>query len=173
MNIHPLFVHFPIALLVLYALFELVTPFIKNVVYRANIERAKALFVILGALTIIPTLATGDLAAELIGENALIERHEFFATATTVVFFLLAGGYALRVLDTLGWSVQLSRIHRVCEYVFSLWHFIARIIMGAPARFILAMLGLVLITITGGLGASIVYGPDIDPIVKFIYSLLL
>lgn len=34
-----------------------------------------------------------------------------------------------------------------------------------------AALGLVAITITGGLGASIVYGPDVDPVVHFIYSL--
>jgi len=36
---------------------------------------------------------------------------------------------------------------------------------------LLALLGLVLIIITGGLGAAIVYGPNVDPFVNFIYSI--
>ena len=36
---------------------------------------------------------------------------------------------------------------------------------------LLALLGLIAITITGGLGGAIVYGKDVDPIVSFIYKL--
>ncbi|MFA4887422.1 MAG: hypothetical protein WC595_04365, partial [Candidatus Nanoarchaeia archaeon] len=37
---------------------------------------------------------------------------------------------------------------------------------------ILSLIGLMLITITGALGGSIVYGTDTDPVVKLIYKIL-
>jgi len=41
----------------------------------------------------------------------------------------------------------------------------------SPLLAIPALIGLAAIVVTGALGAAIVYGPDIDPFVKIIYSL--
>ena len=38
---------------------------------------------------------------------------------------------------------------------------------------LLSLCGFVLLSITGALGAAITHGPDIDPIVQFIYNLFL
>jgi hypothetical protein len=38
---------------------------------------------------------------------------------------------------------------------------------------LLALLGLVLITITGGLGGAMVYGPNADPFFKPVFELLI
>ena len=36
---------------------------------------------------------------------------------------------------------------------------------------LIALVGIVVITITGALGGAIVYGPEVDPIVSVIYHL--
>ncbi len=43
----------------------------------------------------------------------------------------------------------------------------------SPLVIVLAIAGLVLMTVVGALGASLVYGPEIDPAVSFIYHLLI
>jgi hypothetical protein len=37
---------------------------------------------------------------------------------------------------------------------------------------LLAIVGLILITVTGALGGILVYGPDVDPVAKLLYSLI-
>jgi hypothetical protein len=48
---------------------------------------------------------------------------------------------------------------------------ITGIIHRPPVLVGLSILGLAAITVTGALGASIVYGPNIDPFVHYIYRL--
>ena len=173
MNIHPLFVHFPIALLAVYALLEIITPFVNKKAYKTYVEHAKTWFVSIGIVSTVPTIITGGLAGELVGETKLIEAHESFAIATTVVFALLASGYILRVCDACGVSTWLTRVHTLIARALTIVRRISAVFMYPPVRITLAVVGLALITITGGLGASIVYGPGIDPIVTFIYTLII
>lgn len=144
MNIHPAFVHFPIALLVLYTLIEII-PF-SLWFPKIKWDTIKMFLLSVGFLSIIPASVTGGIASELIGESNLVEAHERAALATSVIFF---GAVAL------SWY----------------GHFKGRAV---PLRWglkFLAVIGLVAVFITGSLGAAIVYGSDVDPIVSFIYQL--
>jgi len=45
-------------------------------------------------------------------------------------------------------------------------------ILFPPVAIVLALAGLVAITVTGGLGGAIVYGPDADPFFKLVYHFI-
>ena len=84
----------------------------------------------------------------------MVETHAFFATTATFIFSLLAISYLARLRNMVGIA---SRI--------------ANFILQRKISILLASAGLIAILITGGLGASIVYGPDTDPFVSFVYKL--
>ena len=173
MNIHPLFVHFPIALLVLYTLFEFLTPFVRNKKHLKTLELIKAVFVTLGALSTLTAILTGGIAADIIGETKLVDTHEFFAQSTSFVFWILAAAYLYPMIVNSGIKQWVVNKIKVSTFIFEFWKVCSDIVMLNIIRIPLAALGLVLITITGALGASIVYGPNIDFIVKFIYGIVI
>ena len=90
-NIHPLFVHFPIAFLLLYSLIRIL-PFerlIPSLSWR-HIQQVLLLAGILGAFL---SNTTGEIAEHLVRpEEALVEMHAFFALASTWIYGLLLGG---------------------------------------------------------------------------------
>jgi len=165
MNIHPLFVHFPIGILVLYTAFEI---FRFNIIKRQSwYFEIKAILSIIGTLAAYLTASTGELAEDIIkisspDKAGLIEVHSMYAVATITVFSILAGSYLFE------WFKKASLLELITKIVFlrKLSFFIQKY---SP---IIAIVGLVLITITGGLGASIVYGSEVDPFVTFIYNAL-
>lgn len=188
MNIHPLFVHFPIALLTLYALFEIFIP-IKIKAYKLfkweHIwtykllinpiwENIKAFLVIVGTILALPTLQTGEWAEGVIrgasssprafegsSVGKLIEMHSTFADVTVIVFSILAVGYLARFL----WQTANPKVQK---FVFI--NTIQNIVLNKWIAPILALVGLIAVTITGALGGAITYGPDVDPVVKLIYG---
>jgi uncharacterized membrane protein len=184
MNIHPLFVHFPIALLTLYALMEILGPIVSTglkflkkggtelsqFVTSELYKNIKGFLVIVGTLLAFPTLQTGELAERVFragstnletfassGVGRLIEMHATFATVSVVVFSILA-------------LVYLSTWRRISQLefvkVFSETMYTPKILIP------LSILGILLLTITGALGGAITYGPDVDPVVKMVYSFL-
>ena len=173
MNIHPLFVHFPIALLTLYALMEC-TP--KRWVARLSWwEEAKLFLLAVGVLMALPTGITGDMASHAVRgmvDPNLVHRHAYFALSTVLVFLILLGAYLRRILEKYGWEDFVAKFGKIAVMLWHLKLRVAEFILMSPVRQLLALLGLVLLTITGALGASIVYGPNIDPIVSFIYHLV-
>jgi uncharacterized membrane protein len=97
MNLHPIFVHFPIALLTLYAGLEVVRlPILTRQTWYFY---AKAVLVIAGALGAIPTVITGLIVGEGLENDLVIgkivQMHEKFAFASLVVFGVLAIIYLL------------------------------------------------------------------------------
>ena len=176
MNIHPLFVHFPIALLVVYALMEL-TPrrFVRALSWW---EDAKFFLLTLGILAVFPTLATGDMASDIVRgmvPPALVETHESLALITTLIFVLLWAPRVVRLFMRTGWGDMMVQKWWGSNALFAgIWRIKQRaagFIMDTPLRPLLALAGLISITITGGLGAAIVYGPNVDPFVTVIYHL--
>lgn len=166
MNIHPLFVHFPIGLLVLYAILELLP--LAQWYPQAPWTAIKTVLSLTGAMGAVVAVGTGDIAKEVWGDTGahdLIEVHEKFGVMTTFIFGVLAYSYVVR------W---VSANHKIFEgklHSFAFLGSIADIIARRWIMILLALGGLIAITITGGLGAAIVYGPYADPVVTIIYSL--
>lgn len=175
MNIHPFFVHFPIALLAVYSLLELGTYFFSSVRRQAWTFPVKAFLLYVGVLAALVALATGGIAEDLIeGVNArayILEVHSPFAGVTTLLYVILAAAYTVRIFQMKGWGNQLFGSSTFFGPILRLKEYLAHLVLDTWALPVLALLALVGMTITGALGAAIVYGPDIDPAVAFIYHL--
>lgn len=165
MLLHPIVVHFPIALLTVYAVLELIRfPIIKRQPYYFYL---KAFLVVAGAAATFVARFTGEMDAERFTPGdptlAVIERHELFANLTTAVFSLLALAYLVSWLKKAELSPATpgtwkDKVYRSAErFTESPW--------GAA----LALLGLISVTVTGALGASIIFGPNADFFVRTIY----
>lgn len=159
MNIHPLFVHFPIGLLVVYSLLEIacIIPWVRR---RQWVFPVQAFLVLAGFAAAIIAYLLGGMAEDFQSpdKHDLIEMHEHFAGFTLVAYAILALGYA---------SVVLKRARNLSSRVLV----IVEQVVASPLSAIVALVALVLITITGALGASIALGPDVDPFVTAIYRL--
>lgn len=174
MNIHPIFVHFPVALFTLYSLTELIR--FRKLTVNSNWILIKAFLVIVGTLSAYATILTGEAAEHLYlqshpGMENVVETHQFFALSTTVIFTIISVTYLVRLIKTSGYEQKVKNIFGLKQ----LWQPITLVsgFLGRPAvAIVFALIGLCAITITGALGGSLVYGPDVDPFVSFIYRLL-
>jgi uncharacterized membrane protein len=167
MNLHPILVHFPVALLTMYAVAELAS-LVKPIRERAYVFYVKASLLLLGAAAAVPTFITGfiQLGPPQPDSEArrLLLTHYHFAIATLIVFGLLALCYAAAWL-TREWTAMPEAWKRRLA-----WHRYVTESLLAPA---LAVIGLGCVTVTGALGGAMVYGPGIDPAVTIIYNLLI
>lgn len=176
-NFHVLVVHFPVALLSIYAVMEFVRWKVFN--EKPYWFYLKAVFVVIGTLGAYAASMFGDLiedaiAAQKIGTipniRDIIDMHATFAGITTVVFSLLAGAYVIAWIEREQPDVVgrfLSRFP-LLRFVMTLKDFL----LTTPVAIVLAFVGLIAITITGAIGGGIVSGPDVDPIVTLVYRLL-
>jgi len=170
--IHPLFVHFPIGMLVVYGLLELIRfRFVLRELYWFYIKASLSIF---GTLLAYFTLATGDGAEHYIRQTgndfqrSLVDVHAGFAGTTTIIFSIAAFAYLIEWLHRIPKTNNFFSLKfpKVYEILMKISLFIRKPFIIMP----LAVLGIILMTITGGLGATMVYGPDVDPIVHAIYS---
>ena len=154
MNIHPAIVHFPIALLTLYCLCELVCfGFVKRHQFWFYI---KAFMVIVGTLGTYVALMSGETAKHLnlFGQSRQnINAHANIAVLTTIVFSGIAFFYVLLWLEKTG-TISLKKFDAY-RRVFNI------------LAIVFAITGIALITITGALGGALAYGPDNDPVASF------
>lgn len=143
MNIHPAFVHFPIALLTLYCIIEMLplARYFPSISWTA----IRAFLLYVGTLGALVTAVTGLMAEEVAGELPSIQVHEKAAFILIAIFVL---------------SSALSYWWRN-EQPFRTWTMKG-----------LALAGLIMLFVVGALGANIVYGSDVDPIVKFVTTIL-
>lgn len=167
MNVHPMLVHFPIALLTIYALLELARfPKLQN---HPSTFTLKAFLIIVGVMTLIATYQSGEIIEDAfaIGDMALlVERHATFAVSAYVIFAILGIGYLLQSL----WRLAPQKpVWKTTAGASALR--LSQTILSPSIAPCLAFLGLIAITITGALGGAIVHGPEIDPAVAFIYHL--
>lgn len=157
-NIHPIFVHFPIALLLIYSLLKII-PLYKcfpNIVWK-QIERV---FLVLGVLGGFAALATGETAEHLVRPaHALVEMHSTFAAISIWIYgALLLGEIIIFVSQKRALPNSVNKIGGVLTN---------RWLSG-----ILAFLGLITISVTGLLGGVIVYGASADPFAAIVLKLL-
>jgi len=174
MNIHPFFVHFPIALFIVYSVLEIVVyawPTLRRPLW---VFPVKAFLLFCGVLAALVALATGGIAEDLIEGSArsyILEVHSPFAGATTLLYLVLAAAYLVRIFQMKGWGNQLFGSNRFFSPILRLKEYLAHLVLDTGMLPMLAFLGLIGITITGALGAAIVYGPNTDPFVSFVYHL--
>ncbi len=167
MNIHPIFVHFPVALLSVYALFEMLR-FRRFTDAREWLYiKATLLFAGLGGAFL--ALMTGDFGKPLYrAQRVIIDVHENFADATVFVFGVIAVIYIIVLVDWF-WGDRL----RASRYG-SVWTSIVRFGNLRLLGYILvpfAVLGFLLLLTTGALGGSIVYGANADPFTQIVNRL--
>lgn len=164
-NIHPLFVHFPIAFLLLYSVITLI-PFerwFKNVSWRY----VRLVLLVAGVLGAMAASSTGEMAEHLVHPNRkIVEFHSLFAGITTWVYGLILAGEILDLgLPYVYKKIQLGKIQGLLERIKNL--LIQKVLVK-----ILAVLGFIFISITGLLGGVMVYGTTADPLAKIVLQLL-
>lgn len=165
MNIHPLIVHFPIALLTCYVLVEILP--LERWYPQIHWYSVRAFLVVVGTLGALAGLASGSLAEEGVGRSLrkIVGLHETFADLTTIIFGVLAVAHLVRWVlrehfPLLQETSNVTRVLRLSsDFVLKRW-------IAVP----LAILGAIAITVTGALGGMIVYGPDVDVVTKFLNS---
>lgn len=173
MNIHPIFVHFPIALLTVYALMELLR--FKKLTENVSWHLAKAGLVIIGTLAGIATIITGGMAEKIVGESKIIEIHSTFAITSIIIFLFISALYKVDIISrNLALGSFAARYERfaLTRGVYHFFLTLKNFFFNSGAIVLPALVGLACITITGALGGAIVYGPDFDPFIHFIYKTL-
>lgn len=164
MNLHPVAVHFPIALFTIYSLMECVR--YKKVHENEWFVRTKTLLVVLGVIFAFIALQTGELLRlRFLGDEfiaPIMRVHSIVASATVWLYAIIACAYAFRSLRP-----HMPLFGRRAAVVFS--NFILRSVIIVP----LALVSLIGIMITGALGGAMVYGIKSDPFVAFVYQWLI
>lgn len=174
MNFHIIFVHFPIALLTLYSILEIISwgKLSKN----KDVFKIKAFLVIIGVASAYPSLWTGGLLEHAPGyERQVLNLHETFANSVSNLFLVLAIVYFLVILYR-GTKLHsfISSRQSLSKPVQSFFIAILKLADGVVKSGILpfvALLGLLALTITGALGGILSKGPQVDPITDFVYKL--
>lgn len=150
MDLHPIFVHFPIAFLTLYGALELVR--FKKVMEQPYWFYVKAVLAVSGALGALVAALTGAISSGwMIGGPRIFALHQIFALSTVVLGLAAATAYAFTWFRPNRYSGLMLK---------------PRIIVSIAALILIA------VTITGGLGGAMVYGTDFDPLMKPIFQLL-
>lgn len=167
MNIHPLFVHFPIALLSLYSVIEMLR-------FRALMKKdywmpLKTILLATGTAGAFLSLQTGEMAEHLLENSSqrdLVEMHSLFANAATYLYAFLA---ACHLVSWIGSANVPSSVRSA----WSTAEKFATALLGSWIAPVLALIAFVLLGIVGALGGALVYGPDVDPVVRAVYDMLL
>ncbi len=157
-NIHPIFVHFPIALLMIYSILKLI-PFYKwfpNIAWK-HIERAFLVFGVLGGFA---ALSTGETAEHLVRpDRNLVEMHSTFAAASIWMYGALLLGEII---------VLISGKYILPKIFIS----VGKILTNRWVSGVLAFLALISISLTGLLGGVMVYGTSADPMAATVLKML-
>ena len=164
-NIHPLFVHFPIALLIVYSAIAILPlrKWIPQFAWR-QIGQVVLLIGVLGAML---ASSTGEMAEKLVRpDRALVEMHALFANASTWIYGILLAGEVLIYLNP---ALQKKGI---LSFLYPLLTWVEKVITQRGITVLLAILGLVAISVTGLLGGVMVYGVSADPVAPFVMRLL-
>jgi uncharacterized membrane protein len=164
-NIHPIFVHFPIALLLLYSFIKIV-PFYKWFP-RVAWKQTEIVLLIAGVLGAFVSNSTGEIAEHLVRpDHQLVEMHAAFASASTWIYALLLVGELLVLL--IPNIIQKIGLPKITSFLTSIQQILTHRVLSA----ILAFLGLIAISVTGLLGGVMVYGTTADPIAGIVLQIL-
>ncbi len=145
MDFHPFLTHFPIAILVFYTLTEIVNSFVP----RKEILRISLFLLVAGVVMLFPALLTGNMAAQRFIDSALelelvkteaVSLHEDIATLTVIFFSIV-------------FIAKIKTLFRAFKAEFNY----SPTIQERSLNFILAIVGCILIFLTGYFGGVLVY----------------
>lgn len=132
-----------------------------------------------GTLGALAAVLTGDMAESaaragtvpisVTNFSQVVSMHENFADLTLIIFGVLAAAYFFSWLAKINFGAFMEKIS-----LGGLWKFLAgfgKIFADSRVSIILALLGLISVTITGGLGGIMVYGPGVDPFFGMVFKL--
>ena len=176
MNIHPIIVHFPIALLSFYSLLEFVR--YKRMTSQKGWFFLKAFFVVMGTLGAYVALFSGEPAEHLYVQanpsmRDIVEVHSLWAGVTASIYSLISLIYLVQVLRRKGYEHVIKNISKVGI----LWMLVTRVtdlLNNKTILTILALCGLGAVIVTGSLGGFLVYGIEgakTDPFIYFAYKM--
>jgi uncharacterized membrane protein len=165
-NIHPILVHFPIAMLFMYSVIKIM-PFKKwfpAVAWR-DIERVLLVIGVLGAYA---ALASGETAENSIRLNRqLIEVHALFATLATWIYAALLVGEIAAIMNAKHYQYK-----QRFQWISPIVHFLERILCNKRFSYVFALIGFIAISVTGILGGVLAYGLSADPIAPYLIKIL-
>lgn len=107
---------------------------------------------------------TWEIARDLIGKTNVIEAHETYADLAYKLYAIILFLYII-TWEQVVVRVKNNLIIKIVSFIDKMHKY------GIVA--ILSIIALVFLTITGALGAAISHGPDTDPVVKFVYDLII
>ncbi len=164
-NIHPIIVHFPIALLFLYSIIKILP--LQKWLPQVNWKPTERVLLVFGVLGAFAANITGEIAEHLVRpDHKLVEMHALFAGASTWIYGLLLLGEVLTVL--IPFLASKTNLPKTMEYL----GYIEKVLTQKLLSKLLAFLGLIAITITGMLGGVMVYGLSADPAAKVVLQIL-
>ena len=165
-NIHPILVHFPIAMLFIYSIIKILPlkKWLPTVAWK-DIERILLLVGVLGAFA---ALATGDTAEHLTHPNRqLVDMHATFASLSTWIYSALLVGEFAAIINAKNYVYK-----KGWQWIASILQFLEKVLCNTAFSIILAIIGFIAISVTGMLGGVIAYGLSADPIAPALLKVL-
>lgn len=167
MNLHPLIIHFPIALLSLYVLFEVLP--MERWYPLVRWQDIKAILAAAGGIGLLAALVTGQMAEHSLlafSAGPILRYHKMFADASTAAFGIIAAAYVIR------WMLERhERLLRRAGLPIRSLRTIAAVILDRRIIVSLAIIGFIVLFLTGIFGEMIVYGPRNDPFSRLVAAL--
>ncbi len=164
-NIHPIFVHFPIAFLMLYSLIKILP--LQKWISSISLKVVERILLTAGILGGLLALQTGEIAENLTNQNHdILEMHEFFASLSVRVYGVILLGELMVIFG----SFVNSKIQN--KTALDIYGTLVTLLTNKYLVIILAVVGVVAIALTGLLGGVMVYGTSADPLAEPILSLL-
>ncbi|MCE9642872.1 MAG: hypothetical protein K8Q97_00955 [Candidatus Andersenbacteria bacterium] len=170
-DFHPIAVHFPIALLTLYAMLQCMPP---KITWRSNpLFLLNSFLVIVGSASLLVARQLGDQLEDTHRDVAhLVHVHSAWATYATALYGIITIIYFLLIVKKLDEDRAMPRVLHVLAGTVSPVTRIAKFLFDYYVVTLLAIMGFILMMVTGALGGAIVYGATADPFVSFVYSWL-
>lgn len=180
MDIHPIIVHVPVAFLAIYAVAEILSliPKLRN---SKTFFLIKMFLLFVGTFGALVALYTGDTARELgraVINRKIVSVHELFADITTYVFVVLVVIYLLVTVnlfdDVQGYFkskiIQYPKLQKIFNIKIKIGQFFTKYYF---ITILLAVAGLVAVSITGALGGALVFGTQTkDPFINVVVKML-
>ena len=163
-NLHPIFVHFPIAFLFIYSLLIIIP--LPKWFPKVSWKHIEQMLLLLGVLGAFAALSTGETAEYITRPNHnVVEMHAFFAGLSTWIYGLLLLGEILLLVLPFIQRLKGSVIEKILSGV-------AKVLTQKTIVIVLAIVGFVAISLTGLLGGVMVYGVTADPFSGIVLKIL-